>query len=174
MVAGLYEYLVTRINFDFDTGGMTWKNNPTQKRNWNHRMEGKNVGTVAPNGYIRIKVYFNGKAKIALGHRLMFFAKYCYLPAQIDHVNRVRSDNRISNLRDSSDQTNSYNKGLSSINTSGYKGVNWHKMAKKWCARIGVKHERICVGFFESKEDAFLALEAKRKELHGNFATIGI
>jgi hypothetical protein len=174
MKTDVYVHLSTRIKCDFKTGILIWKNNPHQKRNWNYRMEGTQCGTLDATGYVRLKVYIDGKIHIGLAHRLIFYMKYGYLPVNVDHINRIRNDNRLCNLRDATRQTNTYNSTLSKTNTSGYKGICWHKATKTWIARIGVNGTRIVVGRYTDIDVAYKELQKVRKKLHGKFATNGM
>lgn len=54
----------------------------------------------------------------------------------------------------------SVNKGMNRANTSGYKGVYWHKSANKWMASIGVMGKSIYLGLFDLIEDAISARKA--------------
>lgn len=84
-------------------------------------------------GYVRITI--DGEKYPA--YRLAWLWFYGEWPEdQIDHINRVRYDNRISNLRDVSNATNSKNRNISIRNTSGSTGVYWRKDAKKWRSNI--------------------------------------
>tara|TARA_R110000868_G_C10667726_1_gene746321 strand:+ start:213 stop:728 length:516 start_codon:yes stop_codon:yes gene_type:complete len=92
-------------------------------------------------------------------HRLAWFLTYGNWPTQtIDHINRDRADNRISNLRDVSYSDNNLNMGIRSSNTSDCQGVSWHGKGKKWLAQIKRYGKYYYLGLFESKE--------KAKELH--------
>ena len=91
------------------------------------------------------------------------------MPNLIDHINNNPIDNRIENLRDSTNMQNQYNAGISSRNTSGFKGVYWNKGSKKWQARINVFGETVNLGFFKDIERAVNAYQTKAKELHGEF-----
>ena len=51
---------------------------------------------------------------------------------EIDHRNRVKTDNRWENLRDTDRSTNQLNTGIRKDNTSGVKGVSWDESHKKW------------------------------------------
>src|SRR6185369_10895033 len=96
-------------------------------------------------GYWRIFIY--GKAY--LGHRLVWLYVYGEWPrGDIDHVNRTRSDNRLCNLRVATRSQNLGNMGRRPVNTSGYKGVTWHKRAEKWLAQISVNRKNIYLGLF--------------------------
>lgn len=72
---------------------------------------------------------------------------------QVDHINRNKLDNRKSNLRSVTQSQNDFNKPLAIHNTSGYKGVHWHKNKRRWIARIGNKW----LGTFSSKTEAIHA-----------------
>ena len=87
---------------------------------------------------------------------------------RIDHKNRNGLDNRRSNLRECTQQQNIFNAGISSKNTSGFKGVSG--VGKKWNARIKKSGINYGLGNFDKKEDAALAYNVKAKELFGEFA----
>lgn len=89
---------------------------------------------------------------------------------EIDHINHDGLDNRKSNLRICTHQQNTFNKKLCSTNTSGYKGVTFHKGHGKWTAKIGVNGERKYLGCFDNKYDAAVAYDKKAIELFGEFA----
>ena len=73
----------------------------------------------------------------------------------IDHINRNRLDNRKSNLRFTTRKENARNRGTMSNNTSGYTGVHYQKASRKWRASIAVDYQRIQLGEFDTKEDAY-------------------
>lgn len=95
-------------------------------------------------------------------------------PAQyIDHINGNPADNRIVNLREASPAENTHNKRKSHSNTSGIKGVSWHKRDKKWYAQMEKENKNIFIGAFKTIEEAAAAIKLKRKELHGDFTNHG-
>ena len=102
-------------------------------------------------------------------HRLIMNAKK---GEQVDHINHNTIDNRKANLRLCSCSENLYNQGCKSSNTSGCKGVSWHKRDKKWQALIRVSGKRIHLGYFATKEDAYEAYCKAALELHGEFAKV--
>lgn len=75
----------------------------------------------------------------------------------VDHINGDGLDNRRCNLRICFHYQNMINRGKNINNTSGYKGVFWHKKIKKWQSRIVKKYKPIHLGYFNSKEEAALA-----------------
>lgn len=117
------------------------------------RQKGSRVGCLNGNGYVCTDI----KAKLYSVHRLIFLYHHGYMPTQTDHINGIRDDNRISNLRDVSHQENCKNQKIRSDNTSGYLGVDWHKIKKKWRAQVGVGGKKIYLGYFDDIEDAVSA-----------------
>ena len=91
---------------------------------------------------------------------------------EIDHVNRNKLDNRRCNLRAATSSQNSCNSKRHCDNTSGIKGVCWHKSGQKWAARIMVEGKHIHLGLFNTKEAAAFAYQEAAKKYHGEFARI--
>ena len=89
---------------------------------------------------------------------------------QVDHKNRIKTDNRWANLRQCSRSQNMANAVKSWRNKSGFKGVSWHKLMNKWCSEIQFRGTRYKIGYFTSKESAALAYNKKAKELFGEYA----
>ena len=112
---------------------------------------GSEVGTLDTDGYRRVG--FRGTTYLT--HRLIFLYHHGYLPEnQIDHINRIKNDNRIENLREVSPSCNLRNTGTRTDNTSGIKGVFYHNPAKKWQATVYVNSENKYLGLFETKVEA--------------------
>lgn len=88
----------------------------------------------------------------------------------VDHKNGNGLDNRRANLRPATPSQNMHNQQLRTNNTSGAKGVYWHKVAKKWAARISVNYERVYLGLFDNVEDAVDAYVKAARKHFGNFA----
>lgn len=103
-------------------------------------------------------------------HRLAWFYMYGTWPKnQIDHINRIGSDNRICNLRESTPRQNAYNtKGLNK--SSQYKGVSIE--GNRWKAQIRIKGVKITIGRFDIEKDAAIAYDDKAKETQGEFAVL--
>ena len=89
-----------------------------------------------------------------------------YFPENgIDHIDRVKSNNSIANLREVSQSCNIRNGGQRRNNTSGIKGVSFHH--GKWQAKITVDNKQIHLGRFTSKLDAAKARHVA--EIEHNF-----
>lgn len=149
------------LNYDPKTGEFTWK-----VRTSNRVKVGDVAGVKGINGYIFLSIE-NTKV---LAHRVAWFYVYGKWPPEfIDHINGVRDDNRLDNLRLASASQNTSNGVLRSTNTSGYRGVSWSKEKKKWVARIVKNHKQHVLGYFRTKEDAHIAYLEAARELHGDF-----
>jgi hypothetical protein len=157
-------YLKERLDYDPETGVFVWKPIMVRKHQdkmWNTRYAGKVAGKRDPRGYVRIGInQINYWA-----HRLAWAYTHGSLPtnAEIDHINRNKSDNRLANLRISNTWQNGRNKSLPSNNSSGICGVYWTLSEKKWVAGIRVNNRHIALGRFERKEDAAEARKAAER-----------
>lgn len=152
------EILNELLSYDKDTGELVWKWREAKwfkKENyhaiWNKRFAGKPAFTATDNNGYKIG-RLGGKNYRA--HRIIFLMVYGYMPEQVDHENHVRSDNRLMNLKESTNKENSRNQRLGSKNTSGVMGVHWDKRDKKWMATIKVDGKTRFLGRFDTKEEA--------------------
>ena len=133
------------LKYDPKTGEFIWKVN----RSSNARA-GSVAGTLN-NGYIQIMI----SGKIYYAHHLVWLYVYGYLPEhEIDHIDRNKSNNKINNLRHATRQCNARNIGLQCNNTSGIKGVYWHKQSDKWHAKIKVNNKLRHLGLFTDFTEA--------------------
>lgn len=105
--------------------------------------------------------------KMYLVHRVIWLLVYGEWPnGEIDHINGNRMDNRIKNLRVVNKSKNMHNRGMNRNNSSGYPGVSFHKASNKYQAQITVDSKVIHLGFFDSKEEAFLAYQLAKIKYH--------
>lgn len=113
-------------------------------------------GTSA-NGYMRSNV--NGK--LEYNHRIAWCHYHREQPPEfIDHINRVRADNSIKNLRACTLSQNQSNRKVNSNNTSGFTGVSYVKRLDKYKATIYKNSKPIYLGVYSTPE---LASEAYKK-----------
>ena len=127
---------------------------------------------ISNKGYYVIGLHKNGKKSNKLIHRLVAIA---FIPNPenkpfIDHIDNSRTNNNIENLRWCSLSENQHNRAKNRKNTSGYKGVDFHKQRQKYRASIRLNGKLIHLGYFETAEDAFEAYKNKAIELHKDFA----
>ena len=119
-------------------------------------------------GYVLISV----GNKPVYAHRLAFAIMAGRSPAEVDHVNGDKSDNRWSNLREASHQENMCNSRKRADNASGFKGVCFFKRTRKWIAYINAGGKRLHLGYFPTAELAHEAYKAASRKHHGEFGRV--
>jgi hypothetical protein len=89
-----------------------------------------------------------------------------------DHINHNGLDNRRCNIRICTPAQNGYNRLPNRNGTSRYKGVCWHKQARKWVAEICFNNHSIHIGYYDYEEDAAIAYDDMAIRLFGEFACL--
>ncbi len=141
-----------------------------RKQNSSTAKAGDVAGSKESNGYLRVRID-NHKYLI---HQVIFLMHYGYLPKTIDHINRIKDDNRIENLREATVKQNSYNSALEVKSKSGIKNVQWIKHMDKWQVRMRLDKSNKVIGYFKDKELAELVAIEARSKYHGQFANNGV
>ena len=90
----------------------------------------------------------------------------------VDHVNRSKLDNCRANLRVCTPQENTHNRGKRAGSSSRFKGVGYHKMERKWYAKLRVGGIPIWLGYFVDEIEAARVYDRKAVELFGEFACL--
>ena len=144
------EYLKER--FSYKDGNLLWKVKPSLNRNI-----GDVAGNKHPSGYISI-------TSLGKGHRAHRFIWIWHNGTiedglQIDHINGVRDDNRIENLRLVTRQENGWNRKTA-------KGYTWSKYHKKWHSQIKVNGKVLHLGYFHEEPDAREAYLTAKEKYH--------
>jgi hypothetical protein len=123
-------------------------------------------------GYYYVSLYKDGKQVNHKVHRLVALTFYFVddEKLQVDHKDRVKTNNNLLNLRLCSNSQNKMNTDIYQNNTCGLKGVSWRTQEKKWRARITINKKLKHLGYFNTKEDAYEAYKKASKELHGDFS----
>lgn len=123
----------------------------------------KVVGYVNAYGY-RVSTFSFGGKYITVTHHKMIMRAFHGLPPEghnVDHINRVRSDNRLCNLRYVTFSHNS----LNAVNHPGRdlpQGVTRHR--KGYMARLSIDRKQTYLGMFDTPEAAHaVILEARAK-----------
>lgn len=173
------------LRYDQETGKMFWRHRPeelfaetprrTQRAScsmWNGRHAGKEAFTATQSdGYLCGGLF----GKVYLAHRVAWCVFHGYWPtAQIDHKNRNRQDNKISNLREATHSDNARNVTSARASSSQYLGVSWHKATKKWQASIWTGVSKRHLGVFCSEHSAAEAYNAAAAELSPEFASLNL
>lgn len=126
---------------------------------------GDRAGWIDGSGYRLVRV----RGKIYGEHRVIFMMHHGYLPSKVDHINGNKEDNRIENLRGCTNSQNCQNSGLRTNNTSGYKGVTWHKRLNKFQGAVMYQGKSYHAGSFDTAEEADRQTRKLRESLHGEF-----
>lgn len=163
-----YEEVARLFTHDRETGVLYWR-----IRNGNNTRRNYVAGSIKGTNYGYRRVHIKGK--IYQEHRIIMMLCFGHIPenAEIDHINHVRDDNRLCNLRFVTGSENSRNKSVSSKSTTGVTGVHFSKARKKYVAQIKVNRKIIHLGIFKTLEEASAARgEAELKYgFHSNHGT---
>lgn len=155
------------IHYNPKTGIFTWRRRSDVPIGVSNRDAGRKAGALHHQGYITIGIF---GAHVS-GHRLAYFYMTGKWPnSQIDHINCVRNDNRWKNIRAATQKQNSGNPKKHGDNTSGYKGVTFHKRIGKWMAQIGHLDKTIFLGYFMNKKTAHAAYVSAANTIYGKYA----
>ena len=150
--------------FEYKDGVLFWKKSPNKRI-----VVGEEAGTIS-NGRVRVQL----GGKIYLAHRIVWAICHGELPpVQIDHKDNDPLNNRIENLRAATSNQNQHNQPKPKNNTSGVKGVSWHKAAGKWSVRVSANNKRINCGLFDDLDLAELVAVEVRNKFHGEYANHG-
>lgn len=118
------------------------------------------AGSADSYGYLQVKL----ERTPIFVHRIVWAMHEETAPPQIDHINRVRTDNRIENLRAATNTSNQHNASIRKDNKSGCAGVTLRRPGQ-WIARISAHGKRIHLGVFAEREAAITAY-LTAKEIH--------
>lgn len=154
------ERLKELLNYDLETGVFTWRVDR------NHLAKSGSVaGSINSCGYKNI--WIDGKQYKA--SRLAWLYVYGVFPSNfLDHIDRDRKNDRISNLRIASRIENGQNLSIKKSNKSGFVGVSWHKRTSKWTSQIMIDGKKIYLGIFDTTEEA-AAARTKAKAVYHTF-----
>lgn len=160
------EFVRGILDYNSQSGVFRWRCRSDVHPSWNARHVGNIAGCFMMNGYCKISIL----SKAYLAHRLAWIHTFGEFPKQeLDHINGCVSDNRINNLRCASRRQNATNTPVRCDNSSGYRGVYWHKSAKKWHASIKVGGKNLNLGLFADILEAAAAYENASKQHHGEY-----
>jgi len=149
--AGMIDLEIARkfLRYEPDTGFFFWVEKPS-----NAVRPGAKAGYVNWLGYVMIGL--NGERSSA--HRLAWAFMYGDYPSDelcVDHINGLKSDNRISNLRLLSNSHNQQNRrALPKKSSTGIRGVQWRPKTQSYQVRIMVNGKRIELGSYKRICDA--------------------
>lgn len=161
VVTAIEEYSKKYLKYDPDSGDLTYK----IASKMNRIKPGTKVDKLGPYGYYRISLFVERQKVDVQVHRLVWFMHYGAWPdGDIDHIDHVKTNNKIKNLRCVTPAQNMMNTGVPKNNTSGYTGVTWNKTAKKWQAQYIFKGKCFYLGVFNDKDEAAECVRISRLE----------
>lgn len=155
------EYLRSILSYNSQTGEFRWRAKVSRKV-----VVGSIAGATSKAGYVVIGI----AGQLHYAHRLACIYMTGTAPQQVDHKDGDRSNNRWNNLRSATHQQNVLNAKRAANNTSGFKGVSWHKGASKWSAYIILDGRKRHLGLHETAADAHGAYLAAATAAQPEFA----
>lgn len=162
------ETLRELFDYNPETGSLTWRERPAttwRMRGWNTRFAGQAAGSPNTNGYLQVPV----AGRLLFVHRIAWKIVHGgEPPAEIDHINLNRADNRIANLRAACATMNKANRPVQRNSFTGIKGITLVK-GGRFRARVMLNRREYYVGTFDTAEKAKQARDAKAREIHGEF-----
>ena len=118
-------------------------------------------------GYLILDFKIDGKRKSAKIHRLVAEA---FIPNPenkecVDHIDRVRNNNNVNNLRWATKSENSINKKMQSNNKSGHTGVSYCNRSKKWLVAIRINKRNKHIGYYNNFDEA-VEIRKEQEEIY--------
>lgn len=151
----LREYIWKYLDYVPNTGKFIWCGEPAT-----HTKIGKTVGHKNEEGYIKIRINY----KLYSAHRLAWFYTYGSWPKyNIDHINGVRDDNRIINLRTVSRRENAQN--MCRHRNGKLVGAHFNKLRNYYQSAISINGKVISLGVFKTEIEAHRAYIEKQKTI---------
>jgi hypothetical protein len=145
------EELLRLFDYDRERGLLIWKIAPYRNKAY---LIGKVAGSLARDAYWDIRIRkVNYRA-----HRMIYFIETGEQPEMLDHINGLFTDNRIVNLRATTNRVNQQNRHTH--RAGRLVGASWRKDRKLWVSRIVVERKKILLGFFTTELDAHLTYMA--------------
>lgn len=121
-------------------------------------------------GYAKRTYRVKGRRYSQQMHREILRCPYGDVSIEVDHIDGNGLNNQKSNLRLATKSQNQFNRPAPRNNTSGYKGVQYVRAARKWRAQITVNGHTVHIGLFNHKEDAAYAYDSFARKHANTFA----
>ena len=116
--------------------------------------------------------YFDNAIKSTVTLHRLIMGCVLHDKKEVDHISGDTLDNRKQNLRIGTHTQNMQNVKRHKDNSTGYKGVDYNKEHKKYCARIAVNKRQIKLGYYKTAEEAYSVYCEASKKYHGEFGRI--
>lgn len=162
------EFLKECFSYDEHSGELSWQHRPphhfkTERAYKRHLTvtAGKVISGKEADGYITVSIMIDGKEQRFKVHRICWALYHNRLPPldkEVDHVDRIRINNRPYNLRLVSSQSNTHNRTAN--------GAFYRKERDRWISQITVDGKKIYLGYFSTEEEAQAAYFKAKKTYH--------
>ena len=170
------EYLRQCFSYDAQSGVLTWRVRPREHfkggagwHNFNNQFANRPAGSKTDSGYIDVTI--NGAGyPIARVIWAMHTGQSEF--SHVDHIDGDPTNNRASNLRLATFAENARNRTHESNNSSGVRGVTWHKHSRKWWARVTLDGKTHSLGVYKTIEEAAVVVYEAKQRMFGEFARV--
>jgi hypothetical protein len=154
------EELKDKLIYDQDNGMFIWKSSIRKSK------INTIAGTGNKKGYIQIAIY----SKLYFAHKLAWLYMTGSFPKNdLDHIDGNPQNNAFNNLREATRSQNCMNRKISSLNTTGFKGVSFNKSTGKFIAQLKVNGIYKYLGCFNTAEEASNSYNENARILFGEF-----
>lgn len=155
------ERLRELLDYSQDTGLFTWR---VPHGRWGRIPAGTLAGTLANNCYLVVRI----DNKSHLLHRLAWLHVHNVWPIKhLDHIDRNRVNNRITNLRECNDSQNGQNRTQARTDSqSGILGVHFSTHRQRWCASLQLNGKTVHLSIHKTRESARAAYLAAKARHH--------
>jgi hypothetical protein len=160
------DLLRSALHYDPLTGLLTWRVRVDAPNRTNSRFAGRTIRTQNGSGYIYVCF-----RRTRMGAHRVAWAIYhgAWPDREIDHINGIKADNRIANLRLATSSQNKAARPVQRNNVAGIKGVRL-RSGGRWQAIIRQGGRQIHLGMFDTAQEAATAYIVAAERLYGDFA----
>lgn len=154
------------LKYDVSNGFLIWISNLHSKR----VVPKSRAGSLNKKGYRDITLYSTSYKE----HHLVWFIHHGYWAKELDHINQIRDDNRIENLREVTKAENARNRKRRKETITGENGIWYNRKTKKYVAEITFNGKKVYQKSFDDPDEAVKERTAKSLELgfHENHGSI--
>jgi hypothetical protein len=163
------EYLRARLDYNMDTGLLTWRDFEKAHKRWRGRFPGTQAGSITDRGYAVVRI----DDKLYRAHRIIYkMMKGEDPPNEIDHIDGNRANNKWNNLRCATAAENHQNghSNNRTINKSLERNVIYDRRDARYYVRVTAHGVTKSFGGFDCPNEAAEAAKKARALLHGRFA----
>lgn len=150
--------------YEYKDGFLYWRQDSKRKG----VRAGRKIGALSKSGYYQIGINKN----VYYLHRLIFLYHNGYLPKEVDHIDRNKSNNTIENLRSADRKKNCYNTASRKNSTSKYIGVSAKGLG--WQSQIRINGKCKYLGIFKTENEAAEKYNEYALKYRNEFANLNV